>query len=99
MIFVGIFALHEKAGLPLHCSQNSSGALQRLQNPAGRTLKALKLCGANLQSIFAQRNYGAFEVRPAESSSNATCAPLSHGDIAMLANISKKNPYFLGNFL
>ena len=37
------------------------------------------------------RNYGAFEVRPAELWSNATCAPPFHGDIVMDAKISIKN--------
>ena len=41
-------------------------------------------------SKCAPRNYGAFEVRPAEIRSNATCAPLSHGDIAMGAKKSTK---------
>ena len=36
------------------------------------------------------RDYGAFEVRPAEFWSNATSAPLSHGDIAMGAKIPTK---------
>ena len=42
-------------------------------------------------SKCAPRNYGAFEVRPAEFWSNATCAPLFHGDIVMGAKISIKN--------
>ena len=68
-----------------------------LHNSAGRTLKALKLRGANLQYFFAPLKFGAFEVCPrnngafevplAEFWSNATCAFLFHGDIVMDAKI------------
>ena len=69
----------------------------------GRTSKALYFCGrtskaggkmtANLPrgvlepSKSTPRNYGAFEVCPAEFWSNATCATLSHGDIVRGAKI------------
>ena len=64
--------LHKKAGHTLHCSKTLRGALQRLHNSAGRTLKALELCGENLQSIFAPRNFGAFEVPNTDSCPTAS---------------------------
>ena len=39
---------------------------------------------------WSPQNYGTFKVRPAEFWSNATCAPLFHGDIVMRAKISIK---------
>ena len=66
------------------------GALQKLKILQGQRLTT------NLPRIVlepwkcAPRNYGAFEVRPAEFWSNATCAPLSHGDIVTGAKIATK---------
>ena len=57
------------------------GALRRLQDSAGQILTANLPCGVLEPSKCAPRNYGAFEVRPAEFWSNATFAPLYYGDI------------------
>ena len=66
---------------------------------------ALKLRRANLQSIYAPHNFGAFEVRPAQFWGNTTCVLLSHGNKVIGAEISKQTssktkPFliFLGNF-
>ena len=93
--------LHEKAGHTLHCPKTPRvhfdgsliprGALWRLQNSKGEKLIA-NLPHRVLEPLkCAPRNYGAFEVRPAEFWSNATCAPLSHGDIVTMAKIPKKS--------
>ena len=89
-----------KSGHMLHCSKTPPGTLCRLYNSAGRTSKAPRFRGSKiyckiaLQSCRAfkvtPRNYRAFEVRPAEFWSNATSAPLSHGDIVTGAKIPPK---------
>ena len=66
------------------------GALPRLQNSAGQRLTANLPRGILETLRCAPPNYGAFEVRPAEFWSNATCAPLSHGDIVAGAKIPTK---------
>ena len=66
------------------------GTLQRLKNSAGQRLTASLPRGVLEPSKCTPRNYGAFEVCPAEFWSNATCAPLSHEDIVQGAQISTK---------
>ena len=77
------------------------GALWRVHNSAGRTLKAPNSAGQIYSQSLPHRileplkcalqNYGAFKVSPVEFWSNAMCAPLSHWDIVKGAQISTKN--------
>ena len=66
------------------------GALWRVQNSAGQKFTANLPRGVLEPSKCALRKYGAFEVRPVEFWSNATCAPLSYGDIVTGAKIPTK---------
>ena len=75
----------------LYCPKTARGALRRLQNYVGQRLTANLPCGVLEPSKCAPRNYGAFEMCPAEFWSNATCALLSHGDIVTGAKIPTKN--------
>ena len=89
-----------KSGAHIALLQNSAGTLQRIYNSAGRTSKFPKFRGAKIDGKFAPQsfralevrpqNYGSFEVRPAVFWSNATCAPLSHGNIVKGAKIPTK---------
>ena len=72
------------------------GALQRFPNSAGQRLTANLPRGVLDLSSCAPRSFGPLKVCPAEFWSNATCAPLSHGDIVMGAKISTKNHLKLG---
>ena len=70
MIFVCILAPVTmspwESGDMLHCSKTLRGALWRLHNSVGPTLKAPKFRGAKIDCKFSPQSFRAFKVRPAE---------------------------------
>ena len=110
--FVGYFGPHncvsrQKRGT--NCiAQNSAGALWRLYNSGGRTLKAPKFSWAKIGCKFAPRSFWAFEVRPAlwtlQSAPRGVleqcnvCPALSRGQNTHKNHLKLRFSYFLKGF-
>ena len=105
MIFVSILApvtmSPRDSGAHVALLQNSAGRTSKAPYFRWAHFEGSQIARGKFAINFCPRNFGAFKVRlaelwtfkvrPAEFWSNATCAPLFHGDIVMYARLSMKN--------